>query len=431
MARRKSSYKPVFKNISLVKAFILASSLALVVVLTNAVTSNSSLSSAEAAGISPLGQTGNWDLIFSDEFDGNSLNLSKWEPSWFAGNNISKPVNAEEDGCYDPAQVSVRDGKLLLSAVETTKPGCTNRSGQPARYASGLVNTRNSFTYTYGYIEARMYTPGSNGNMWNWPAFWSNGTGKWPQTGEIDVMEGLASRKPCWHYHYQNQNGEHVDQGGCVTWPDGTGWHTYAAHWEPGRVTYYYDGKQVATITEGVVNAKHYIILNNGINDRFGINVPATVEVDYVRVWQRGASPTPMSSPSPTPRPTQTSAPTPRPTATPTPVPTAASQTLSVGNFYLSPSDNITTRRNVRATATLYAPTPIKVETLTIAVRNTRNRNYDFRGAVNNVTIGPNGYTFSPDRRTFPQGEYTAFVAYKLGGKWYNLAPQITFRSRR
>ena len=253
----------------------------------------------------PLGQSGTWTLIFSDEFNNGSLDTNKWEPSWFGGSNISKPVNSDEDGCYDPAQVSVGSGVLNLAAVSTTKTNCLKRDNSRASYASGLVNTRKSFTYAYGYMEARMNLPGSGGNIWNWPAFWSDGTGDWPKTGEIDVMESLSGHKPCWHYHYEDDGG-HQGPGGCANSMDGTGWHTYAAKWEPGKITFYYDGQQVGTITQGVVSAVHFLILNNGINDRYGINVPATAQVDYVRVWKSGGSgtpPIPTTPPSVTPTP--------------------------------------------------------------------------------------------------------------------------------
>lgn len=272
---------------------------------------------------------GTWEMVFNDEFNGTSVDLNKWEPSWFQGNNnFSPPINSDEDGCYHSSQSTVSGGNLNLAAVATSNPLCKKKDGSQASYVSGLVNTRQKFQFTYGYYEARMYLPGSGGEIWNWPAFWSNGYGPWPVTGEIDVMEALSGRQPCWHYHYEDSSGNHQGPGGCVNWSTPWGWHTFAAHWEAGRVTYYYDGVQVGTITSGIVSVPHYLILNNGINDRYGINVPAAVLVDYVRVWQKTSSTTPPNPP-PNPPPTP-------PNPPPAPPPSAGTQNLiSSGDAWL------------------------------------------------------------------------------------------------
>jgi beta-glucanase (GH16 family) len=218
-------------------------------------------------------------MKWSDEFNGSSLDLSKWQPNWLGSSNtaITKPINGSEQSCYDPAQASLVNGSLKLSAVARS---C---NGYP--YASGMVTSHGHYTFTYGYMEARVWMDGSS-NPKNWPAFWADGTGTWPTTGEIDVMEGLGG-SPAWHYHWGS--GSNPSQtGGTPSMSSKTGWHTFGADWEPGSIKFYYDGKQVGQATSGVVGNPMYLILNYAVSSSISgpIQVPSDFLVDYVRVWQ-------------------------------------------------------------------------------------------------------------------------------------------------
>jgi len=279
-----------------------------------------------ASAPDPVGQTGTWNLVFSDEFDGTTLNLAKWRPNWLGPNDtaITKPVNSQETACYDPKQVSVQNGELDLVAV--ARP-CLNWA-----FASGLVESNGKFNFTYGYMEARIWTPAGVGV---WPAFWSDGQ-NWPQDGEIDVLEAYGTDRSTFHYHYAGCGGD-CGPGGEVTVPGATtGWHIYAADWEPGVITWYYDGAKVWQYTTAITASPQYLILNLGLNSDQPA-VPATMRVDYVRVWKKGVSlanasptseplatntPTPTRLPA-TPSATYTSTATPRPTMTASPSATA------------------------------------------------------------------------------------------------------------
>jgi glycosyl hydrolase family 16 len=227
----------------------------------------------------PNGIAGNWSMIFDDEFNNTSLNSSDWNTGWF-GTGVTGPVNSAETDCYSPNQVSETGGSLNIAASQQS----STCNGTTEPYTTGLVNTNGKFQFTYGAFEARIWMPGTGGNtIDDWPAFWADGQ-SWPTDGEIDVVEGLSG-SPCYHFHYTGGG-----PGGCTTLTGaGGGWHTYAADWEPGSITFYYDGVEVGQQTTGVTSAPMYLILNLGVSNGGPTLAPASMKVDYVRVWQHPA----------------------------------------------------------------------------------------------------------------------------------------------
>lgn len=237
------------------------------------------------------GVPGRWRLVFRDEFEGTRLDLDKWRPNWLAGSDreITKPVNSAELAAYDPRQVRVAKGSLRLRAV---RRDTRDNQGKTYRYASGLVESHHDYQFRYGYAEARIFleanTNPSLGDVGscgpNWPAFWLNGENH-PEDGEIDVMECLSDDDVAWHYHWAGGSNDGYPDRWRGRMPGGGGWHTFGVNWQPGRLTFYYDGRKVGTQTRGVTGSPHYLILNNGISGT-EIKVPATLKVDYVRVWK-------------------------------------------------------------------------------------------------------------------------------------------------
>ena len=230
------------------------------------------------AAQNPVGIPGNWNLIFSDEFNGTSLDFSKWQPNWFGSTTttITKPVNGAEDACIDPATTVVSGGELVITPIANPY----TLGGKTYQYRSGLISSNGKFSFTYGTFEARMWLAGI-GTIDNWPAFWADGQ-NWPQDGEIDVMEGLGG-KACYHFHYTGGG-----PGGCSNGKYDGAWHIFSADWEPGSITYYYDGTPVGKITTGVTSSPLYLIVNLGLSVSVSspVIIPSSMKVDYVRVWK-------------------------------------------------------------------------------------------------------------------------------------------------
>jgi Glycosyl hydrolases family 16 len=233
--------------------------------------------STGSTGVSggPVGVPGSWRVIFDDEFSATSLDTSKWSTGWF-GSGITQAVNSYETDCYDPNQVTQSGGELDLTLIAKSET-C---AGTTQPYASGIVTTNGKFQFTYGFYEARVWLAAANsGQIANWPAIWADGQA-WPTDGELDVFEGLSGQA-CWHFH--NPSG---GPGGCTAGSFTGAWHTFAADWEPGTVTYYYDGHATGTVNTGTISAPMYLILNNATSTASPTTTPAAMRIDYVRVWQ-------------------------------------------------------------------------------------------------------------------------------------------------
>ncbi|MFG2029925.1 family 16 glycosylhydrolase [Streptomyces sp. NPDC048825] len=239
-----------------------------------------SCAGSEGPSPRPKGIPGDWHSVFSDEFDETALDEEKWSVGSFRDkgeSDITAPVNTAELQCYDADLVDVSKGSLKIAATRK-QATC---GGNTMEYSSGMINTKAQFQQKYGALESRIYLPpAAPGVIANWPAFWQVGA-DWPKNGENDVMEGLLGQA-CFHFH-----SEAGERGGC-TKGNYTGWHTYGANWQPGRVDYYYDGRFVGAITEDVTSAPQWLVLNYSVQPAIGgpTRLPAEMRVDYVRVWQ-------------------------------------------------------------------------------------------------------------------------------------------------
>jgi hypothetical protein len=237
-------------------------------------TAGSSGSSSASGG--PAGDPGTWSLIFDDEFQGSSLDTSKWSTGWF-GSGITKAANGYETACYDPSHVSEGNDQLDLTMTGPSA-GCS----QP--YDGAAVTTNGHFQFTYGFVEVRAWLAGNGSTVYGWPQIWLDGQ-SWPQDGEIDILEGLSG-SVCYHWHGP-PNG--TGYGGCPSGSFTGGWHTFGVDWEPGSVTYYYDGNNVGSVTNStsqITGDPMYLILVASTSATSVNQAPITERFSYVRVWQ-------------------------------------------------------------------------------------------------------------------------------------------------
>jgi beta-glucanase (GH16 family) len=252
-------------------------------------------------------------LVWNDEFDGDSLDTTKWCMQHGNGSDygIENWGNNELES-YEYDNVTVKDGNLVIEARKEDKNGKQFTSG---RLRTMTDDNEPLYSVKYGRIEAKIKIEGGSGM---WPAFWmlpvdQNIYGTWAASGEIDIMEamgrlpfkigGTAHYGGVWPKNVYS-NKEYFFENGT----DISDYHTYAVEWTPKHLKWYVDDECYSTLSnwyaigdKGTVNytapapfdVPFYIILNLAVGGSFdpkaSINdesFPAAMYVDFVRVFQ-------------------------------------------------------------------------------------------------------------------------------------------------
>ncbi|NND91807.1 MAG: glycoside hydrolase family 16 protein [Granulosicoccus sp.] len=250
-------------------------------------------------------QKSNYELVFSDEFNGAALNPYRWHSQlrWdgeFNGARYEYRVINGEDQFYvnvlgpdqehqrkivpvynpfqfDGSRLAIRAAKNPLKTSNSKRTyGSLSEMSAQQTFLSGAISTHEKFSQKYGYFEARIKIPSHVGTF---PAFWlfhERRAWEGTQRTEIDIMENLG-HAPWYVYnsfhYYKNVS---TNYGGDATFvhpkPSGqiyTGtdysndYHVYAVDWTPGRVVWYIDGQQVSEMVNNEANFEElYLMLN-------------------------------------------------------------------------------------------------------------------------------------------------------------------------
>ncbi|NHM06814.1 glycoside hydrolase family 16 protein [Flavobacterium sp. CYK-4] len=240
----------------------------------------------------------NWQLVWSDEFDGASGDLpdaSKWGFDLGTGANgwgnqelqhyTNRPQNIALDGA----------GNLVITALK--------ENYQSSQYTSARIKTQNLFSQAYGRFEARLISPYGQGI---WPAFWLLGanidTVSWPACGEIDVME-IKGQQPSivnGTIHGPGYSGANAISGRYALQYDrfDKGYHLFAIEWDADKIDFFVDGYLYQRIEksdvpgEWVYDHPFFMILNVAVGGNYLGNptndtpFPQKMTIDYVRVYR-------------------------------------------------------------------------------------------------------------------------------------------------
>jgi hypothetical protein len=226
-----------------------------------------------------------WKKIeeLSDEFDGDSLDTSKWEPK-YPGFNGRLPSR------YSPENVTVSENQLHIVMRKASFTSAPN-----IQYTSAVVSS--THLAFYGYYETMARAMDSAGSS----SFWFHRSETPHDKNEIDVFEiGGKSpgfdRKLNMNLHVWETPNEkrhwNIGSSWIAPWRFANAFHVFGLDWNENEIKYYVDG----VIVRQVKNTNWHVPLHMNFDSEtmptwFGLpadeDLPSTFSIEYVRAWQR------------------------------------------------------------------------------------------------------------------------------------------------
>lgn len=267
-----------------------------------------------------------FDLVFRDEFDGVSVDPTKWqtELTWQDSIIINGEqqyfvrTQADPEFGYDPFSF---DGDVMtISAIPTPAqlqaklpPVCDVQDptgNERCQFLSGALSSHDRFGFLYGYVEGRMKVGGTPGMLSSFYLYHRyKGTGVNLHAPEIDIIEYLGenpfgAEDAFQTYHFDDVNSGLTRSAPTMSYANPTGesysddYHTFGVLWEPQLVIWYIDGKEVKRLTGPMVsrqpmNIVNYLVAGSAWAPTPDVSnpdiFPLEFDVDYIRVYQRDA----------------------------------------------------------------------------------------------------------------------------------------------
>lgn len=256
-----------------------------------------------------------YQLVWSAEFNTNG------PPDTTAWRFENGFVRNHEDQRYQPGNAYCQDGKLIIEAKKVHLHNPVYEAGSRdwrksrkwIQYTSASLNTSGHHSWRYGRFVMRARIDTASGL---WPAFWTLGVkGRWPANGEVDIME-----------YYRRHLLANVARGTgrpyqakwfsvrkpLASLPEGWSkrFHLWRMDWDSDEIKLYVDDVLMNAVPlDSLVNPDgvnpfrqpHYILVNLAVGgdnggDPRGTRFPRNYEIDYIRVYQKGADSVRLSS---------------------------------------------------------------------------------------------------------------------------------------
>lgn len=239
-----------------------------------------------------------WKLVWAEEFDYNGLpdstiwNYDTKGNDWGWGNNELQFYTHS-----NPKNAWVSNGALKINATRDSVEG--------KAYTSARLTTRDKVGVRYGRIEVKARLPKGKGL---WSAIWMLGSNidsvGWPMCGEIDIMEYVGYQPDSVYATIHSDAYNHMkntQKMKSLSIEDPGAYNIYAIEWSADKIDFYCNDKLYNTvINEGTsvrewpFDKEFYLLLNVAVGGNWGGKhgidnsvFPATMEVDYVRLYEK------------------------------------------------------------------------------------------------------------------------------------------------
>lgn len=264
-----------------------------------------------ATALPSLSYNADWTLIFNDEFAASSFTdgVLNWDEKWNKTEYLNTTVPdwrkyQSRDDALVTQGISGSTDYVSLKGAYGDYTSQSDQTGAADTFACGGLFTYTTFSFQYGYVEARARFDSAQGA---WPAIWlmpvpANSKG-WLASGEIDIMEHINYESRVHQtLHLYNDAGTADAAPTRVTGiSDVNGWHTYGVEWNPDSIAFYIDGVRTASFSADNYanwpfadeNCEFYLLIDQQLGGNW-TGAPnaealradsADLDIDYVRVY--------------------------------------------------------------------------------------------------------------------------------------------------
>tara|TARA_B110000503_G_scaffold34835_1_gene56787 strand:+ start:98 stop:955 length:858 start_codon:yes stop_codon:yes gene_type:complete len=233
-------------------------------------------------------------LVWSEEFESNSLDNSTWTHDLGDGSAFGIPGwGNQELQTYTSSSKNIKlsNGFLTISAIKENIDGKS--------YTSARIKSQNKFSFKHGQLKVRAKFPQSKGT---WPALWLMGANLdavgWPNCGEIDLVEQNGQEKDKmigtvhWKNTSNNTNAKFSQE--IISSGIGADFKEYSLIWSESTIKMYVENVKYFDINVNSsmpFNQDFFLLINIAMGGSLGGAIATDFKndqlvIDYIRLYE-------------------------------------------------------------------------------------------------------------------------------------------------